>query len=387
MQNSGFKKHGDKLLFVLALAVLAVSLFRVIQNRVIPEVLTSIVFVQWWEDDLRENSLLDLIEEFESFHDGIKIVLSFKSYEDLKRSLFDSAENGFTGDIIALDPLWVPELKNRKIIESANLPLLSFISVLYYNIDILKEAGFSRPPKSRSEFLACARAISGREDNRWGLVMDETGSRQIYNDVYPWFWAAGLQLLGDGRPTVNSRQFIEGLSFLSSLNSEGLILHGSKLEDFGSGKAAFMISSTKDITYIRERLGETSFDISNVPFPDNFAGKTYYGDFQWAVAISSNSAHKEEAALFADFLAGKASILSEKAEAMPGGSISSRDPFYLKAWDIAIAAEPAREFAGLPWAELEKIFREERDLLFAGESAPAETAAAVQRRWTERLEL
>ena len=51
-----------------------------------------------------------------------------------------------------------------------------------------------------------------------------------------------------------------------------------------------------------------------------------------------------------------------------------------------MAGESAQDFAGLPWVELNNIFREELDALFMGVSSPAQTAAAIQRNWETVLQ-
>ena len=390
MKNFDLKKRGDMLLFILAIAVLAAGLFRFWYNPseqtapVIDEPpQATVVFTQWWEDDLEENILLDFIEEFESLHEGIRVTLAYKPYEEIHLELFGAAEDGFTGDIFALDSLWTVELLEMGVIENASPPLLSFISVLFYNIDILLNAGFSRPPKSWGEFISYARIVAAMGGNHRGLAMGEADSRRVHDDVYPWIWSGGARLLRDGRPEVNSRPVVESLSFLASLNSEGLIVKGNKLEDFGFGRAAFMISSVRDIEYVRAFMGDESFDITTVPVPDNYAGQSFYGNAEWAIGISSASEYKEEARLFADFLAGKADILAENAGVSSGAP--GPDHFYSKAQEIAMAWDPALDFSGQPWKELEKVFGEELSSLFAGISSPAGTAAAIQRRWADRL--
>jgi ABC-type glycerol-3-phosphate transport system substrate-binding protein len=311
------------------------------------------------------------------------------SYERLREELFNPVGVA-PGDIVAIDPLWHQDLLEEGLIEDARPALLSFIDVLYYNVELLKDAGFTRPPKSRAEFINCARALTNKEKSRegtsqrftLGLALGESNSRGIYDDIFPWIWAAGVQLIKDESPVLNSRQTAESLSFLASLGGEGFIDGEAfstntrkKLEDFISGKSAFMVAPASFIKVIRERMGEEAFGISSVPAPENYAGRPFYGSAEWAIGISSASSHKEEARLFADFLAGKASLLAEKA-APEGVS----DPFYSKLWDISIAGESAQDFADFPWAEPEAIFREELVSLFAGRYSPAETAAAIQER-------
>ena len=406
MKNSVFHKYGDKLLFILALAVLATAIFRFGGKAIANVANPPIVFTQWWQDDIGKEALLDIIEEFEKFNEGIKIILNTTPYEDLRSVLLYSANpasaddispDSFPGDIIALDPLWVPELLKKGIIEDPVIRvaqgsgegLLSFINVLYYNIEILREAGFSMPPKSRGDFLNQTRALCNKEEGRWGLAMGGNSSRGISDDVLPWIWAAGIELIKDGKPEVNSRQVTESLAFLSILNSEGIIAPGAfsadnnkKLEDFILGRAAFIIAPASDIDFLREYMGDEQLGVTSVPAPDNYTGKTFFGSAAWTAGVYSYSAHKEEARLFLDFLASKTSTLSAKLKATPGYSVlPDGDSFYSKVWDIAIAGENARDFAGLPWGELEIIFKEGLYLLFADKYSPAETAGTIQAKW------
>ena len=397
-----FKKHGDKALFVLALVFLAAALFRR-EGNWRPAETPGIVFTQWWEGDLDKDTLRLLAEEFEEHHSGIKVVINYRSYEDLRRDLFSSSETSppgdadfadanAVGDVVTLDPLWAPELIKMEIIEE-DLTLLSFIDVLYYNVDVLKDAGFSKPPKNRSEFLDYARTLAGRKEILpgyvLGLALGENSTRGIYDDIFPWIWAAGARLINDGSPVVNSRQVIESLSFLAALNSEGLIAPdvfradaARKMEHFITGEVAFMIAPALYIAKVRERMGDEAFGVTSVPGPDNFFGRPFFAAAGWAFGVHSDSQRKEEARLFAEFLAEKAAAFSEQTGAVPGnGAPPARDPFYSKVWDIAISGESARDFAGLPWIELEAVFREELVSLFAGRTSPVEAAAAIQERW------
>ena len=403
MKNFSFQKHGDRLLFVLAVGVLAILVILYLGRTKSQTAVPSIVFTQWWNEYLERDTLTALAEEFESLHGNIRVILNTKSYEELQTELFNTANAGgspvLTGDLIALDPLWAAELIKRGLIEAeeepSEPPVLSFINVLHYNVDILREAGFIRPPKDRNEFITYAMAVTDKDAGRWALSMGINSSRGIYDDIYPWIWAAGAQLLIDGRPNINSRPVIESLSFLASLDSQGFIAPGAfsadnnrKLDDFIHGRAVFMISPARDIGFIRERMGDEAFDITSIPAPVNYAGNTYLASADWTLGIHSASTQKEAARLFSAFLAGNKTSLSANSKAIPAGlaTLSGADPFYLKVWDISIAGETAQDFSGLTGIhELEEIFREELAALFAGSSSPADTAAAIQERWEIQL--
>ena len=396
MRNFNFRNYGDNLLFALALAVLITAVFHFAGRRDNTPAVINIVFTQWWQEDIQGDFLQNLIAEFESLHEGIKVILNEKPYEELRQALFipaayDDENDGetplFPGDVLALDPLWVPELFNRNAIESAESSFLSFINVLYFNIDILREAGFTRPPRTRSEFLTFARAIAARGGGPV-LGIDASGSRGIYDTVYPWIWAAGARLINNGIPLATTPPIVQSLSFLASLNDEGLIApHAlssdsqNRLEDFISGRTAFMIAPTRYIGRVRERMGDQAFGITTIPALDNQTTLPFLATVGWTIGVNSASAHKEEASLFSAFLAGRAPLLLNNVRgAIP--TAPGLDPFYSNIWEIALAGETAADFAGIAEEhKLEAVFREELSALFAGIATPAETAAAIQQRW------
>jgi ABC-type glycerol-3-phosphate transport system substrate-binding protein len=220
----------------------------------------------------------------------------------------------------------------------------------------------------------------GRNHIIRGLAINVNSSRGIYDDIYPWIWASRAQLITDGKVTVDSRQVVDSLSFLSSLNSEGLLLVGGKPENFISGKAAFMIAPAGNIGYVRERMGSAAFGVTSVPRPDNYQGRPLFAASSWTAGVLSSSRRMEEARLFMDFIKGKNTFPSESAGPL-------NDPFFSKVRDIKISGENARDFDGLTGEyELEEIFREELALLFSGQYAPADAAAAIQKKWEEQLE-
>ncbi|MCL2069432.1 MAG: extracellular solute-binding protein [Treponema sp.] len=396
MKENILKEYGDKLLIALAIVILLTVLVRLGINGAFSRFWAPSLVFTHWDADPQRDVLLAVIDEFESLHEGMRVSLVTRPYEELRRELFNAGENSSFGDIISIDPLWRPELSEMGVIVNQQIDeprtgqaIISFINVLYYNIDILRDVGFTRPPKSRDEFLRYARVLT-RAGAHHGLVLGADSSRGMYDNIYPWIWAAGAELVNNGRPAVNSQPLVNSLAFLATLNREGLIAPGAftsselqKLEDFSQGQAAFMIAPASKIGFVRERMGDEAFSVTSVPIPDNYIGRSLFASSGWTLGINANSANREAARLFADFLAEKASVFSDLAKAVPGNGIPlySQDIFHTKLWDIAIVAEAERDFFGMPWSELDAIFREELLFLFDGNSSPAEAAAIIQRRW------
>ncbi|MCL2374032.1 MAG: extracellular solute-binding protein [Treponema sp.] len=391
MIKFGFRKLGDNVLFAIGLAVLITAIIYSWHRRDREPAAANIVFAQWWQEDLQANTLQNIIAEFELIHQGIRVILAEQSYEDLRFDLFNPARSGEgqdpRPDVIALDALWVPKLLEMNVIESPQAPILSFIYVLYYNVEILAAAGLTRPPRTRTEFLAAARAVHA--DGQAAALGFAAGTpRGVFDSAYPWIWAAGAQLMRDRNPVAAAAPITQSLAFLASLNNEGLIAPNvfsadrkEMLDDFISGRTAFMIAPTKYIALAREHMGDENFSITAVPVLDNQAGQPFFASVEWTAGVYSGSAHPEAAQAFAAFLARSARAISYHA----GGSVPASpvpDPLYSKVWEIALAGETAEDFSGIAGEyDLEEIFREELISLFAGQSSPAAAAAAIQQRW------
>jgi multiple sugar transport system substrate-binding protein len=376
--------HIDHILLALGFLVLLTGLLRWGGGNAIAAITApTLTFTQWWQDELEAGVLEGLVSDFEKLHPEIKIVLRYLPYEET-RTLFlapPKAEGQEIGDILALDPLW--GLTGREILEapeagesSQGIPVLGFFCPLFYNIEILASAGFSRPPKTREEFYNYVKQAADPGAGVYGLVMAlESGNyRGLYRDVYSWIWAGGGRVNDEASAAAK-----DALGFLSGLAGENLLHPGSlefdedeKREAFINGRSIFMISAVQDTEILRRSMGEDAFGFSSIPAPDPYSGKPVFGSFGWSLGISGQSAYKDEAKIFAAFLAEQGSYLAEKLHAVPGNAGSPspaarQDPFYSKAWDLYISGDFIREPAGTEVAaDPAAAFREELARLLAG---------------------
>ncbi|MDR1248201.1 MAG: extracellular solute-binding protein [Treponema sp.] len=412
----------DRALLVMALVLLAAGFIFVRLAKKVPAAQqkdTTLIFTQWWEDELEERTLLALTEEFEALRPGIKIQLDHRPYGEIMDILQSAGESPVAPDLIGLDPLRLEELVRQDLLEdldrwisSENLspdfsegydrghekwgrPLISFTNPLYYNIALLQEAGFDRPPKNRSEMLAYARAITDVEAGRYALTLalDPENPLGVYREIFPWIWAFSPAAFRDSRTDFSARSVAGAFEFLRQLRQEGVIAPGTftkteaeKREDFIQGRAAMMIASVADIHVLRGRLGEDTFGITLIPGESSFEGKPILGLTGWSLGIPRNSAHKEEAGAFLSFLLERGPLIAEKAHAVPGSlnqamDFSAGDPLYAKAYDMYTAGEPVQEFslAG-GTGEFEALVREQLYALFEEGRTPEETAGQIQRQ-------
>jgi multiple sugar transport system substrate-binding protein len=383
---------------------------------------TTLVFTHWWQDELEEGTLDTLVEEFERRNPGITVRLDNRSYMEVRNVLTrPAAEDGEFSppDIIALDPLWFDALLRDKALESLDtyredpehpgsgtagsgderwgMPLVSFISPFFYNINLLRPAGFDRPPKDYTELLACARAITDRSKGRFALALSlgPENPQGIFRDLFSWIGASAGNFAGaDGRIRFNDRPVVETLRFLDQLHREDLLLPGifsitedEKIAAFIQGRIGMMIGSVADIQAIRTRMDDSAFSITTIPAGAGYAGSPVLGLSSWYAGLPRQGTHKEEAWAFLSFLRERGNFIAAKAHAVPGsGNITTTfddDPLYSKAYDI-YAAGDLTQFTGFSRIdEITGIIREEVYAMFEEGRSPEETAEAVQRRWEE----
>ena len=283
------------------------------------------------------------------------------------------------------------------------VPLVSFMDLLFYNIELLTDAGFDRPPKTRDEFLAYTKAVSERKSAGAVLSLSIHDRQAVSRDIFSWIWASGGDFWPDGnttqKPVINSRPMIRDISFLGSLYgietfaSVSFTLTGEqRLEEFAQGKVGLMIASSGFIPLLRKRMGDNAFGITTIPNTGT-AEKYNLGLFGLYTGISKNCAFPDEAWSFLSYLAEQIPFLCAELNAVPGvvsGFFSGDfdymkdDPFYSKARDIFESSEIVQGFSKTAGAEVfERIVLEEMRGFFENSRTAEQTAAAIQKRWDE----
>jgi multiple sugar transport system substrate-binding protein len=418
-------KKLDWFLFGLAVAVFGAVLFLVINFSPvlkIPEN-TTLVFTQWWRDELEAGALESLVREYEGRTPGITVTLVHRPYGEMTAELLARGDaDSPPADIIGLDPHGLSEWSRSGLLESLEpyqnkepefeknglfagetsgekageyenraLPLISFMAPLFYNSAMLEAAGFDRPPKTREDFLDYARTLSSDRTGAYGMVLALSPENPlgVYRDIFSWIWASGMELTAGTVLNFTEPAVIDTLDFFNRLYQEGLISPSpfTKTEDekrleFMSGRAAMMVGSIPEINRIIAGNPELRFGISTIPPGDKYLGRPVFGLTSWYAGISRESRYKDEAWAFLSFLSERRSFLASMAHAVPGNrdetaGITGEDPLYAKAYDIYAAGEATDQFVG---KELETILREELKAMFEGWRTPRETAQAIQRR-------
>jgi multiple sugar transport system substrate-binding protein len=288
--------------------------------------------------------------------------------------------------------------------EQSAIQLVSFIPLLFYNIDILTTAGFDRPPKTRDEFIKYAKAVSDSNETQLAntagaaISLSPKDKNAVQRDIFSWIWASGGDFWQEGdKPVLNVKTMTSDIAFLGRLYNDRLLAYRifettgeQRLEDFADGKIAMMIAYTSAIPFLREKMGDNSFGITNIPGSGS-AGKYNTGISSIYAGVNVNCEYPDEALDFLAFLEELKPLFCEILEAVPGvasdiipGNYIRNDPFYSKSQDIFVSSAIAQGFSGKPSAdEYENAFLEELQIFFRSTRTAEDTITAIQQRWDE----
>ncbi|MDR2700891.1 MAG: ABC transporter substrate-binding protein [Spirochaetaceae bacterium] len=392
-------------LWIWALALIAgIFLFRFFYGPPVVPKITTLVFAQWWEGELEGNILAEIAAEFEAANPGVTVILEKKNWDEIRKSL----EEGEGPDIFSVDPFAVYELERASLLaeiaeggERAGniLPVISFINPLFYNIELLRNAGFDRPPKNQTEFLSYALRVKESGGVYGAGLALGGGTHSISRHILSWIWASATNPESAGTFSFNTKEVIGAFDFLNKLKSSLYpnpfsLTEEELLKAFGEGKVGMMIGSTAYIKKIKS--GPIGFGVTTIPGSESYIKKPVFLLTEWYLGINRQSVFQDEARQFAAFLAQKAEGIASAAYAIPGNGSRSRelprgDLFYSKAFDMYEAGEMVRELYASPdISALNSVIRKEVEQMFWEMKTPEQCAQAIQAEWekitTERMQ-
>jgi ABC-type glycerol-3-phosphate transport system substrate-binding protein len=408
------KLSADKVLWIWAVAMTAgLAAFWILTRAGLPfmeglkDRITdrTVVFAQWWEDELEDGVLEKLAADFEEQNPGIRIRLERKSRDEVKALIDKSAGTDEDAkskkkkpDMYSLEGFWIDDLDDELV--PLNTPenedtggrtvsVIAFINPLFYNTSLLKAAGFTRPPKDQAEFLSYTQAAANLGASGAVLAFDRANPESLNRNLLSWMLPA-LRIPSENASEpfqFTFKSLVETLSFLYQLkpylsSDPFAITEEIRLDSFTNGQAAMMIGPVSDTVKIRKKLGD-DFGITTIPAPSAYTGSPVFTLSLWYAGVSAESELQEEAKAFTAFLTQRAALLARGAFAVPGSGkrdpeLAKTDSWYLKAYDMYDAGKMLEETGQA--RKLNVVMYEEVKRMFEGTQTPEETASAIQSR-------
>ena len=179
------------------------------------------------------------------------------------------------------------------------IPYGFYLRAMFYNKDLLAEAGVDGPPETLEEFRAASAAVSELEGKYGYCLRGGPGGLNGWMMMAATMMGSPEFFDAEGKSTINSPKAVEGLQFLIDLYQDGLAPRDSVswgfneiVAGFYSGTCAFLDQDPDALIAVAERMDPESFAVAPMPKgPDGMSFPTI-GYAGWAGFESSD--HKDE---------------------------------------------------------------------------------------------
>ena len=322
-----------------------------------------------------EHNVTDMTADFMAANPGVKVQLEFVPYEELRNKtlLAYGSQKGY--DVTLTDDIWFTEFVSKGMIKDISagvpqtykdgvlqgawnvtvkegkyygIPWILDTMYLFYNKQMLSEAGFSAPPKSISELAEMAKAIKAKGLVEYPIVLS-LGQAEALICVYSNVLEAVGGTFQDkmGNYNLATSGGVEALNYLLMLKKDGL-LNPSSLEYleedvrrvFSAGDAAFTLNWTYMYNLTKDPSeSKVSEDFGMAVFPGKEGVKDYAAmSGSMGLSISSKTEQYDEAFKYILYLTSQEVQNKYSALQLPIWKTSYSDPEVKRGQEEIIAA-------------------------------------------------
>jgi len=305
-------------------------------------------------------------------------------------SLMEDFLPAFTSNSYYQDSLW-------------SLPFQRSAVVMYYNADLLDEAGLS-VPQSWDELAEAAKALTvkeGGEVTRWGI---EWPSGWPYWLFQPLAIGAGQNIVGDSDTEVyfDDPRVIEAVEYYISLSRDYGATPagvqgswGSVVPNFLSGNTAFIVHSSGSMSGILKDADFT-VGVSAIPGPKPGKGYSVPGGGNLYLTAGLSEAEKKAAMAFALFLVSpenaadfsiETGYIATRSSAFETSAMKDYVALYPQAGQsLEILAQAGKELSLQNLGEVRTIFHSKIQAAINGELSAEEAMKQAQMEADKALE-
>ena len=336
---------------IFAFVVLAGCSFLPVGNK------GEVITLKYWGLWENANTTNQVINDYKKIKPNVNIVYEKKSPQQYRESLESQIESGDGPDLFRFHNTWVPMLKEELDVVPSNIVSSSdfkknfyptvffdlrnsdkkFVGVplevdglgLYWNEDIFKAAGVTKPPSTWTELTQTAIKLTVRDPvgniKTAGVALGTASNVDHFSDIL------GLMILQNGgdlkSPTDNaSADALEYYAnFAKGPNQVWDETMPSSTFAFAGGNLAMYFGPSWRAIEIKLFNPLLKFQVA--PVPQLEGGNVTWASY-WAEGVSAKSAHKQEAWEFIKFLQEDENLIKLYSEASrtPGRIIGEPYP-------------------------------------------------------------
>ncbi len=273
----------------------------------------------WWDyfnaDNLNQ-AIMDMIADYEAANPDIKIERTPIGFGDLNARIIQGAATGTLPDILIVDNPdnqalaaqgaladitdyvqnweykdayfdgpWASTLYQGR---NYGVPFDSNATALFYNIDLLNEAGYDAPPATWDALREMAAALT--EGDRSGFCLSLTATEEGTFTFLPFVWGNGGDI-----DSIGGEASGEALTLLNSMMNEDQSIPRSALQwgqgdannQFLAGTCAMMINGPWQLPGIRAANPDFDWDVA--AWPNNGTPTSILGGQNFAIGAGANA--------------------------------------------------------------------------------------------------
>ncbi|TNB46906.1 sugar ABC transporter substrate-binding protein [Martelella lutilitoris] len=351
------------------------------------------------------------------------IELEMVPWANLQQKLVTDISGGVNADLAVIGTRWILDYAEQEVIEPLDdymddafkgrffetfltpsvvdgttfgLPIAASARAMFYNKDLLEEAGYSEPPATWDDLIEASKAIKALEKD--GVFAYGIQGKSTETDVYFYYpmWSYGGTILNeDGLSGVNTEAGAKAMDIYMTLINEGLTQPGvtdyqrADIENlFKQGKLGMVITGPFLSNQIKEQAPDLNYGLAKVP-----AGTTSatYGVTD-SIVMFENSDVKDEAWAFLDFLfTTDQRVKFDEAEGfLPVNKEEAAMPMFADNADLKVFTDllAGAHFAPLVagWEEIADSTITDLQATYLGQMEPDAALADIETRVNDILE-
>ena len=355
----------------------------------------------YWETEGHQKALNHIIEEFNNSQDDITVEAKYVPFADFKKQLSVGASADELPDLVILDNpdhaayaamgIFADITDKFDVsnyyegpVNSCTLdgklygvPFGSNDLVLFYNEDMLKEAG-CEVPTTWDELLEAAKATT--TDTVSGFAHCALQNEEGTFNFLPWVWSTGATSYEiDSEGGIKALQFEKDLVDSGAMTKEAINwTQGDTMHQFIAGNLAMMINGTWQVPTMREEVPDLNWNVA--PIPQDKEQASGLGGENYAVIAGGN---EDAAVKFLEFATTPETCLymMNAMGYISADSTIAKDQFegdevyqvFVDEMQYAHARGPLPE-----WPSISDAISLAFNKVITGESAPKDAAAEAQ---------
>lgn len=362
-----------------------------------PKELTYWASNQGASTEIDKKVLRPELDKFEK-ETGIKVKLEVVPWSDLLNRILTATTSGQGPDVLNIGNTWSASLqatggllpwddanfariggKDRFVASAlgstgaqgedpAAVPLYSMAYALYYNKQILADAGISRPPATWDQLVADGKKIQAK--GKQVLGAEGANVSENVHHVFTFAKQHGADFFtADGKPDFTSDGAVSAVKqYVDLMAKDRAIPQGNaeyaqnqSVSDFAKGRTAFLLWQSASANLTSQGMGEDRYGIAPVPVRSGTPGTGTQVNSMVAginLAVFKNTDNLDGATKFVKFMTGdeEQKILNKAYGSIPPVTAAQADPAFNTPANAVLKDTLAKSAAALPQVADESQF-------------------------------